>query len=607
MPSTKQPRLNLSALIVTTILNAFFYAVMEWVFFITKPSALSLLSPFEKTRILFVTGGMIALATLLALFLLILPALFTTNETQRRLAYLACLAPAFIASVNAIILFDNFTYIVFGFGIATATGYWRIPYLIGFLLFLAWMMYSIQVRIYRRKKPASVPTFGLLALSIIVILTVVIPSSHKTPIPGEIVTTAQKYPNILVIGGDGLSASYLSVYGYNKETTPFLEKLASESLVAENAFVNSSSTTGSTTSMLTGKYPMDVQVFRYPDTLTGNDSFEHLPAILKAHGYQTVEIGVPDYVDAGKQNLLDGFEIVNNRSLDQPAANLIRSVLGNSPSAQFITTIFGRAEERLLHIFFIGDMHNPIREVNDPKARMTDEQRVQQIEELLDHADRPLFIFAHFMDTHGPHFSSSQHEVSTGEADAEWDRELYQDAIRGFDGSVEQIYGHLKKTGQLENTILVVYTDHGFMYTVNKRIPIILRFPEQAHAGRRTNNLQVIDVPVTLLDYLGIEKPAWISGSTFLASEAPQKREIISIIAGSPKKIKPPFYQIKSVAFIVCQKYYELNVQENKFTASVLIGHTAPCEPQSLPSEEEIRAEIVAYLERYGYDVSSLR
>jgi arylsulfatase A-like enzyme len=238
---------------------------------------------------------------------------------------------------------------------------------------------------------------------------------------------------------------------------------------------------------------------------------------------------------------------------------------------------------------------------------MTDEQRIQQIEGLLDHANRPLFIFAHFMDTHGPHFSSSQHMFSTGETDDEWDKELYQDAILSFDGSVEQIYQHLKETGQLENTILVVYTDHGYMYTVNNRIPIIIRFPEQAHAGTRTNNLQVIDVPVTLLDYLDIEKPAWMSGSTFLNSEAPPTREIISIIAGSPKKIKPPFFQIKSVAVIVCQKYYELNVQEDKITIKTVVGHTAPCEAQSLPLEEEIRAEIVAYLERYGYDVSSLR
>jgi glucan phosphoethanolaminetransferase (alkaline phosphatase superfamily) len=607
MSATKQPTLNLPALIVTTIFSAFFYAGMEWIFFVTKPSALSLLSWFEKIRILFVTGGVIAIAALLILFLLLIPALRAKDETQRRLAYLACLAPAFVTAVNALILFDNFTYTVFKFGVATAEDYWRIPYFIGFILFLGWMARQTHIRAYKRRRPATFLVLGLLAVSILAILTVAFSRTDNVSASGETSTSAQTRPNILIIGGDGLSAAYLSAYGYAKETTPFLEKLAGESLVAENAFVNSSSTTASTTTILTSRYPMDMQVFRYPDILTGEDSFKHLPGILKAAGYQTVEIGAPSYVDAGKLNLLDGFDIVNNRSVDQPAADLLRKALGNSPPTQFITTVLGRAEERLLHIFFLRVMSNPFKEVNDPKSRMTDEQRVQQITDLLDSADRPLFIFAHFMDTHGPHFSSSQSAFSTGDSEEEWDKARYQDAILSFDGNVEKIYRHLEATGQLENTILVVYTDHGFMYTVTSRVPIIVRFPEEAHSGGRTNNLQVMDVPATLLDYLGMDQPAWMSGQSFLDAEAPARREIVSIVASSPKKIKPPFFQIKSVVFIVCQRSFELNVQENTFMVKNVTGHTAPCDERSLPLEEEIRAEIVAYLERYGYDVSSLK
>ena len=607
MSATKRPLLNIPALLVATLLGAFFYAAMEWVFFVTKPSALSLLSLFEKIRILFVTGGIVALTSLPILFLFLVPALLTKDETQRRLAYLACLVPAFLISVNALILFDNFTYTVFKFGIATSVGNLRIPYLVGFLLFFGWMTHRTHVRIYKRRKPASFFALGLLAVSLIAIFTVTLPRSDSISASGEVSPSTQTYPNIIIIGGDGLSANYLSAYGYTQETTPFLEQLATESLVAENAFVNASSTTASTASMLTGRVPMDVKVFRYPDVLTGDDSFRHLPGILKAHGYQTVEIGTPNYVDASQLNLLEGFDMVNGRSLNQPAENTLRKILGNTPSKQFITTLLGRAEERLLHIFFIREMRNPIKEVNDPAARMTDAQRVQQIKDALDRADRPLFIFAHFMDTHGPHFSSSQHVFSTGDSNEEWDKDQYKDAILSFDGSVEQVYQHLEETGQLENTILIVYTDHGYMYTVYNRVPVIIRFPEQAHAGTRANNLQVIDVPVTLLDYLNIEQPAWMSGLSFLNFEAPAQREIISIVAGSPKKIKPPFFQIKTVMVIVCQKYYALNVQDNLFTVSNVTGHTAPCEPQSLPLDEEIHAEILAYLEKYGYDVSSLR
>ena len=150
MSETKQARLNLPALIAATLLNAYFYGAMEWVFFVTKPSSISLLSLPEKIRVLFVTCGVIALASIPFLFLLLLPALLTKDGVRRWLALLPCLIPAFLASINALVLFDNFTYTVFKFGIVTATGGWQIPYLIGFILFLAWMT-------HRTRKPLPAP------------------------------------------------------------------------------------------------------------------------------------------------------------------------------------------------------------------------------------------------------------------------------------------------------------------------------------------------------------------------------------------------------------------------------------------------------------------
>ncbi|MBI5935559.1 MAG: sulfatase-like hydrolase/transferase [Chloroflexi bacterium] len=607
MSSAKPTRLNLPALLVAATFNAFFYAFIEWIFFVTKPSALSLLSPFEKARIFFVTGGVIALAIILVCLPLLLPALLTKDKTQRRLATLACLPPAFVASVNALIITDNFTYTVFKFGIATAEDYWRIPYAIGFILFFLWTTRQTHRRLFKRRVPASSLTLSGVVLTLSLVLALTSPRADNVSAANDPAATSQTFPNIIIIGGDGLGSTYLSAYGNPKKTTPFLEKLAAESIFAENAFVNVSSTTASTTSMLTGRYPADVDVFRYPDVLSGDDSFKHLPGILKAYGYHTVEVGVNHYVDAGKINLLDGFDIVNGRSLNQPLATALRKVLGNTPSTQFMATILSRAEERLLHIFFVRSMSNAIKEVEDPHARDTDGQRVDEINQLFDQADRPLFIFAHFMDTHGPHFSYSQQVFSKRETARDWDVNQYQDAILTFDGNLKKIYNHLEETGKLENTIIVIYTDHGFMYTVTSRIPLIVRFPEQAHAGTRSHNLQVIDVPATLLDYLGLPQPEWMSGASFLEEEAPALREIISIVAGSPKKIKPPFFQIKSVVFTVCQKYYSFNVQENKFTTKLVTGHTAPCDPASLPLEEDIRAKIIAYLEAHGYDVSGLQ
>ncbi len=608
---TKQPNFNWRTLIILTIYSAYFYAFMEWLFFVTKPSSLSILTLAEKLKVFAITGGIVALALLTLLLALSLPALLVTHPIWRpRLRTLSLLAPALMLAVTTLILLDNFTYTVFKFGIISSESWGKAPYAIGFIIFVWWMTHLLRRRIQKRRAPASFFSAGLLMASIAFILSAAFSLKSNLGGPGNVsLAPSAERPNIIILGGDGLSANYLSVYGYNHDTTPFLKEMAKTSLVAENAFPNASSTTASTTTMLTGREPITVKVYRYPDVLDGNASFEHLPGILKREGYTTVEVGTPFYVDAQKLNLLDGFDIVNNQSLNQPMRVALQNTLGNSPSTYFIWTIKERVSERLLHIFYVRDMKNPLKEVNNPEAKVTDVQRVDQILTAIDNAqaDRPVYVFAHLMDTHGPHFSSEKQVFSTGSTDEEWDKARYEDAILSFDGSVEKIYKHLEAHGQLDNTILVIYTDHGFKYTTWNRIPIILHFPKAAHAGTRKSNLQVIDVPATLLDYLGIPQPEWMTGTSFLTEEPPVDRQIISITAGSPSKINPPFYQIKLVQVLVCQKWYMLNVQENKYETGTVNGYTSKCSQDLLPPEDEIHQKILDYLEKYGYDISSLQ
>lgn len=183
------------------------------------------------------------------------------------------------------------------------------------------MTHLLRRRIQKRRTPASFLSVGLLIVSIAAILSVTFSlGSTASGLNNDLLAPSAQPPNIIILGGDGLSANYLSVYGYNHDTTPFLKEMAKTSLVAKNAFPNASSTTASTTTMLTGREPITVKVYRYPDVLDGNASFEHLPGILKRQGYTTVEVGTPFYVDAQKLNLLDGFDIVNNGFLELTSA-----------------------------------------------------------------------------------------------------------------------------------------------------------------------------------------------------------------------------------------------------------------------------------------------
>jgi arylsulfatase A-like enzyme len=597
--STK-PTQNLSLFFNLTVLAAYFHAFMEWLFFVTQSSSLSTLSLFEKGKALFVTGGVFAFLLLVGLLILAIPA-----QKWKILGYVPA---ALILSITALVMLDNFTYTVFKFGIVSTIGAWRIIYTAVFILIFYWMFRFVQ----RQKlwKSASFLSLGLLAVSTVGILSIYSSlAPYMSGLNSNASGSSSERPNILILGSDGLSASYLSAYGFTEDTTPFLTEMMKTSLVAENAFPNASSTTASTTSALTGKEPADVDVYRYPDILSKEDSFEHLPGILKHMGYKTVEIGTTYYVDAKKLNLQDGFDIVNNVSFENPLLDALQPVLGNSSSAFFIQTVFERASDRLLHIFFIKEMENPFQQVNNPNARMTDDERVDQIINLLETSDKPVFVFSHFMNTHGPLFSSGGKMPAEDGSDKEeeWDIELYKEAIRSFDSNLKEIYTYLEESGKLDNTIIVVYTDHGYRYVINQRIPLIMHFPNADHAGPIKNNVQIIDMPATLLDYIHVDQPEWMSGTSLLNGEPPAMREIISTTAGSPKKIKPPFYQIKTVQIIVCQKWYSLNVQENTWKTGLIKGHTAPCETTLLPPDDQIRQTILDYLEMHDYDITSLQ
>ena len=608
-PPSKQST-NWFAIFSLTVLSAYFHAAMEWLFFVTKPSTLSTLSLFEKVKVLFVSGGIFAILLIAGLLLLSVPALLVRSPIWKdRLGLLRFAPSALMLAITTLILLDNFTYTLFKFGITSTDNAWRLIYTLIFILAFLWMFRFVKRTARTLKKSASFLSLGLLALSLAGIIPIYL--SINSSLGARNLGTSQasaNRPNIIILGSDGLSADYLSAYNDKVDTTPFLSQLIKTSLVAENAFPNASSTTASTTSALTGREPADVDVYRYPDILADENSFEHLPGILKRQGYKTVEIGTSYYVDAGQLNLLNGFEIVNGKSVSQPALEALRAVLGNSPSSFFVQTIMERASERLLHIFFIQNMENPFEEVNNPNVRMTDAERTDQIINLLKGSDQPLFIFSHYMDTHGPIFFSEGGEADTSSSnEKDWDVSLYKEAIQSFDHHVEEIYTYLAQSGKLDNTILVIYTDHGYRYVVNQRIPIIMHFPNDEHAGTRENNVEIIDIPVTLLNYLGIPQPEWMTGTSILESEPPAERKIISITAGSPKKINPPFFQIKIVQVIVCQKWYALNVQENSWKSGMIRGHTSPCPEENLPPDSDIRSLIVKYLADHGYNVSSLQ
>jgi arylsulfatase A-like enzyme len=605
-------------LFVLGILSSYFYVAMEWLFFVTKPSFMDAMDGAQKIGVLFTAGAILMMFSLLPVFILFgLDLVFRVflSESSTYVLYAAAVFPAITLTALALILIDNFTYTVFELGIVSTQGIVRIAYIPVLLLlfhyFYQWGLHFIGFG----KGTGGGLKFLYLLSTVLILVSAVLVFQRSNPLSSQSATPllreAGTYPNILILGSDGVNATNMSIYGYDRETTPYLQKLMSTSLVAENVFPNAGNSTGSVTSLLTGKLPTETRVLYTPNILSGSDAFQHLPGILRNLGYFNAEMGYTKYIDAYEVNMQDAFHLVNQRSLEDNPFFRIGRRYGYGDSFFFFTQMFERISERILHILYIQAMENPYDLVKETEHSfyVDDHEKVTQLLKLIASTNEPLFVHVHLMGTHGPKFYPTRQVFSSGQDQgAYWMRDYYDDAILDFDGHVRRIFRRLEASGKLENTIIVLYTDHNMKYYTTQRVPLIFRFPNGEHAGRIQNNVQNIDIAPTLLDFLGVPVPDWMTGQSLLHGEPPTDRLIVSAVAkvSNPKADQPPFYQFATISAVVCDKWYEFRTPTDLFLTGSITGHTSPCKEDTQFGADAARARLLDHLQMMNFDVQTL-
>jgi glucan phosphoethanolaminetransferase (alkaline phosphatase superfamily) len=609
---------------------AYFYVFMEWFFFVTKPSFMDLMSWFDKIEIFFVSSFTLAIISMaLVIVLAGLDFLLSKIRINTLPIFLGTLIPSFILAAIFLLLVDNFTYTIFNFGIVSSVGIWRYAYGLGFLILFIYINSRILEALSLRGKPKPpliIHRYGLTLIACLFIASAGfaltqyrIGSSENTKTISRVEDNNQAAtrPNILIIGSDGLNASNLSVYGYERETTPALSELAKTSLVAENVFANASHSTGSVASILTGKPAAQTRVTHTTNILNGIDAYQHLPGILRNIGYHNVEIGVRKYVDAYNINMLDGFDTVNKRSFVESKPVRTARALGLGINAYFASGLVDRISDRLLHVFFIRKMENPYAIVTQPVGFQQDQDRLNQLVDLIKDTERPLFVHVHMIGTHGPLFSPEKQKFSVGKTqDEKWMTDFYDDSILAFDNYIGELVKALEENDKINNTILIIYTDHPMKYDIRLRIPLLIHFPNNQYAGQLKVNSQNLEIAPTILDYLGIQSPLWMEGQS-LIEDAPQKNRLIFGTSTEPPVGlsenliasilgKPPFYQFTYFIVIDCQKWHSLNLISMTWDSGIVAGHTNPCTEDSLLSMDQIKDALAEYLSTNGFDISTL-
>jgi len=357
--------------------------------------------------------------------------------------------------------------------------------------------------------------------------------------------TRQGQPNILMIGADTLRADRLGGNAYARSLTPFLDQLAQGGAVFKNCFVPCARTAPSLLSMLTGTWPHRHGVrdnFVLPKQFDA--SLPRLPHILAAHGYRTSAIGDWCAADLGKFDL--GFQ-----ELDLPLDqwNVKYLVRQGPKDLRLFLSLFthGLLGKILLpEIYYLAGV---------PLSRDMVELAKGQLNRFAE-SNAPFFLNLFMGTTHPPfgseypyYLNHSAHHYQGGskfvmeklsdpfdiiarqgdtrtEFDLDQILNLYDGCVRSFDDKVRDLVAHLDKCGLRENTIIVVYSDHGMEFfehdtwgqgnsvtgDFSSRIPLLMVDPRTAQGTTVNAVVSSIDIAPTLLELVGITPDAAIQG-----------------------------------------------------------------------------------------------
>ncbi len=347
----------------------------------------------------------------------------------------------------------------------------------------------------------------------------------------------QGRPNLVLITIDTLRADRLSCYGYDRDTTPAMDRLAEQGVLCRNTQVQSPWTLSSLASLLTSTYPSVNRVF------TGYNRLDNaritLAETLKDDGYLTQAIVTNGWLETnfGLNQGFDGYYHPD----DYFAMHRFRGMIWERIARRFL-------RERM-------EMTNRHR-----AAYISD----RAIQWLRTHADRSFFLWLHYIDPHDPYAPPEPHnerwdpdytgrwkessgiifnlrigQILTSE-EMDHIEALYDGEVAYCDEHVGRVLEELDRLGLTENTLVVLTSDHGeefwdhggvmhghTLYEECVRVPLILRFPGRLPQGvRLESRVRLLDVVPTICELLQVESPEEVQGTSMLPLlEAPGRSD----------------------------------------------------------------------------------
>jgi len=345
--------------------------------------------------------------------------------------------------------------------------------------------------------------------------------------------------NVILVSLQCLRPDHLGIYGYKRDTSPNIDRLAKDSILFDNTISQANLTPVAMMSVLTSQYPRVNGMIAF-DAAKDAVRSRTLQEILKYYGYATAAVsGSPEFfmrydTESGTEiNLGDVF----SRSFDYfgrtrkglgsslrvlPTESL--NWLENNKDRKFFIWI----ASGVIHVPYASGVPREQKTIYDPPGYKPFWEQYHSIKADEGTSDDTTYdvLMRLYRDEYYIGFKPVHKLTPT---DYSYIVSRYDASIRHTDRFIGELIRTLEKTGLDKNTILIIHSIHGedlgergtfVHYDLSEPVvksALLIRFPNSEQGGKRiTEQVQGLDIVPTVLDYLGIPQDHGQQGATLL-------------------------------------------------------------------------------------------
>jgi len=357
-----------------------------------------------------------------------------------------------------------------------------------------------------------------------------------------------KKRQIILISIDTLRADHLSVYGYNRNTSPNIDSLTKTSTLYSHAYTNGCWTMPSHMSLLTGTLPSrhginkDWKTYmiekKYPVL---DDSIKNLAEIFKEKNIPTIKIAsLPDELGFGR-----GFE--KNYSIDPFLSEENFHILENELIKNKQNDFF-----LFIHTWMVHAPYSNSYYLEKKKKGKLGQQKLDYID--------------HFRNNESNYYKF-QNFIQANELYNKNDCvDLYDGGIHYVDEYIGRILKLCKKEMIYNDLLIAIVSDHGEHFgerNENKfydehgwdyfeefiHVPVIIKYPGQSKQKKILKITSLIDLFSTICDYYSFNIPSYVQGNSLLKKS--EKKPLISESTAHSSEIEIKMIRVGDLKYMI--------------------------------------------------------